>query len=138
MRNYQKGGRLMPTSDRPIFDLKYANGGEINTLEGNLISKVIMNRNKHKDFVQRAQAVADYPESNMFNLFDPKEFGSKMSHKMGWGEDDLGQAWMYPNVMNPKDEAIKVPNQYADYISSEGYKNAVGIKKANGGWLDKM
>jgi hypothetical protein len=27
MRNYQKGGRLMPTSDRPIFDLKYAKGG---------------------------------------------------------------------------------------------------------------
>jgi hypothetical protein len=27
MRNYQHGGRLMPTSDRPIFDLKYTNGG---------------------------------------------------------------------------------------------------------------
>ena len=111
----------------------YGPGGSVNTLEGNMIANVLMNRNRDKDFVQRAYAVGENPNSPMFNLFDPEEFGSKMSHKMGWGEDDNGQAYMFPTVMNPKDEAIKVPNQYADYISSEGYKNATGIPMYNAG-----
>jgi hypothetical protein len=105
----------------------YGPGGGVNTLEGDMIANVLMNRNRNKDFVQRAYAVGENPNSPMFNLFDPEKFGFKMSHKMGWGEDDSGQAYMFPTVMNPTDEAIKVPNQYADYISSEGYKNATGI-----------
>ena len=110
------------------------NGKQVNTLEGDLISKVLMNRNRDKDFVQRAYALGQNP--NMFSAPDPDQFGSNMSHKMEWGEDESGQAWMYPSVMNPRNESIKVPNQYADYISSEGYKKATGMKK-NGGWLDK-
>lgn len=105
----------------------YGPGGGVNTLEGNMIANVLMNRNRDKDFVQRAYAVGDYPNSPMFNLFSPEEFGSKMSHRMAWGEDDNGQTYMFPTIMNSKNEAIKVPNQYADYISSEGYKNATGI-----------
>jgi hypothetical protein len=87
----------------------------------------------------------------MFTKLDDNQFGQRNSHLMGWGEDESGQAYMYPSVMNPTNESIKVPNQYADYISSEGYKKATGMipKKpfggihtktdthmATGGWLD--
>ena len=106
---------------------EFKNGGKVNTLEGDLISKVIMNRNRDKDFVQRAYAVGEYPNSNMFVQPDANQFGDKNSHLMGWGDDDNGQAWMFPTIFNDKNEAIKVPNQYADYISSVGYKNATGI-----------
>jgi len=113
----------------------FADGGKTNTLEGDLISKVIMNRNKDKDFVKRAYAVGQYPESNMFTRFDPDQFGQKNSHLMSWGEDDKGQAYMFPEIMNPNNEAIKIPNQYADYITSEGYKKVtnIPIKKSKGG-----
>jgi hypothetical protein len=114
---------------------KKAEGGPVNTLEGDLISKVLMNRNRDKDFVQRAYAVGEYPESNMFVQPDANEFGQKNSHLMGWGEDESGQAYMYPEVMNPNNEAVRVPNQYADYISSTGYKKATGIPYDEGGYM---
>ena len=110
--------------------------GSISKLEGDLISKVLMERNRGVDFVDRAFALGDNPGTPMFNLPDDEQFGQNMSHKMAWGEDDNGQAWMYPTIMNPNDEAIQVPNQYADYISSEGYKNATGMNQyAEGGSL---
>lgn len=113
-----------------VFDpnAKYQNGG-VNSLEGDLISKVIMNRNKDKDFVQRAYALGDNPGTSMFNVPDNEQFGKNMSHKMAWGEDDNGQSWMFPTILNPNDEAIQVPNQYADYISNQGYKNATGMNQ---------
>jgi hypothetical protein len=112
---------------------EYGNGGNTNSLEGDLISKVIMNRNRDKDFVQRAYASGEYPESNMFTKFDSNNFGNKNTHLMSWGEDNSGQAYMFPEVLNPNNEAIKVPNQYADYISSKGYKKATGMQYSNGG-----
>ncbi len=111
---------------------KYPEGG-INTLEGDLISKVIMNRNRDKNFVQRANYLGEYPDSPMFTQPDVNQFGDRNSHLMAWGEGDNGQAYMFPTIMNPNNEAIKVPNQYADYISSEGYKTATGMKYKNGG-----
>jgi len=136
VENYQFGGRT------DYFDSdvkKFVDGGKTNTLEGDLISKVIMNRNKDKDFVKRAYAVGQYPESKMFTLPDPDEFNSRMTHKMSWGEDDKGQAYMFPEIMNPNNEAIKIPNQYADYITSEGYKKVtnIPIKKSKGGLIKK-
>jgi hypothetical protein len=56
---------------------------------------------------------------------------------MATGEDDSGQTWMFPTVLNPNNEGIKVPNQYADYISSEGYKVATGMKQ-KGGFQDDI
>jgi hypothetical protein len=100
-------------------------GRNINSLEADLITKVLMNRNRDKDFIQRAYALGQNP--GMFTLPDPDQFGFRMSHKMGWGEDETGQAYMFPTVMNPRNESIKVPNQYADYISSIGYKKEAGI-----------
>lgn len=119
---------------------RFQNGGKnVNTLEGDLYSKVLMNRNKNLDFVQRANAVGQFPKSNMFQQFDPNEFGQKNSHLMGWGEDENGQAYMSPSIFNDKNEAIKVPNQYADYISSIGYKHATGIPtKQNGGSINEI
>ena len=107
--------------------------------EKDLISKVLMNRNRDKDFVKRAYDVGAYPNSNMFTGLDTEDFGNRMSHKMSWGEDESGQAYMYPNIYNSNNEAIKIPNQYADYISSEGYKKATGIpvEKNGGGLLNK-
>ena len=118
---------------------KYYNNGGISKLEGDLISKVIMERNRGVDFVDRAYALGSNPGTPMFNLPDDEQFGQNMSHKMAWGDDDNGQAWMYPTIMNPNNEAIQVPNQYADYISSEGYKNATGMNpyKAGGALLTK-
>jgi hypothetical protein len=112
------------------FDPKaesFQDGGDVSPLEGDLISKVVMERNKDKDFVQRAYALGEKPGTPMFNVFEPDEFGQTMSHKMAYGEDDEGQTWMFPTVLNPKNEAVKVPNQYADYISREGYKKATGM-----------
>jgi hypothetical protein len=112
-----------------VYDpnVDYFQDGGVSSLEGDLISKVVMERNKDKDFVQRAYALGENPGTPMFNVFEPDEFGQTMSHKMAWGEDENGQAYMFPTVMNPKNEAIKVPNQYADYISNEGYKRATGM-----------
>ena len=120
--NFKEGGEIPPTKKRNI--------------EGDLISKVIMERNRDKDFVQRAYALGENPGTPMFNVFEPNEFGQTMSHKMAWEEDEKGQTWMFPTVLNPKNEAIQVPNQYADYISSEGYKNATGMtQEKNGGMI---
>jgi hypothetical protein len=101
-------------------------GNKANKLEGDIISKVIMNRNRDKDFVQRAYAVGEYPESNMFTA-PGSEFNSRSSHLMAYGTDDRGQTYMFPTILNENNEAVKVPNQYADYISSKGYKNATGM-----------
>lgn len=125
---------------RKVFDpnAKYYQDGGINKLEGDLISKVLMERNRGTDFVDRAYALGDNPGTPMFNLPDDEQFGQNMSHKMAWGEDDAGQAYMFPTVMNPNDEAIQVPNQYADYISSEGYKNATGMNYQDGGFVTDL
>jgi hypothetical protein len=114
---------------------KYQEGGKVNTLEGDLISKVIMNRNRDKNFVNRAYALGQNP--GMFSIQDPENFGDVMSHKMAWGTDDSGQAYMYPTIMNNNNEAIKVPNQYADYISSEGYKKETNMEYGKGGYTVK-
>lgn len=116
--------------------IEYPNGGKVNSLEANIISNVIMNRNRDKNFVNRAYALGQNP--GMFTLQDPENFGDVMSHKMAWGTDDAGQAYMFPTVMNPNNEAVKVPNQYADYISSEGYKKATGMEYAYGGTINNM
>lgn len=120
---------------RKVFDpnAKYYQDGGVSPIEGDLISKVLMNRNRGVDFVDRAYALGDNPDTPLFNVPDDEEFGNRMSHKMAWGTDNQGQAWMFPTVLNPNDEAIKVPNQYADYISSEGYKNATGMNYQDGG-----
>ena len=102
-------------------------GGKVNTLEGDLYSKVIMERNRDKEFVQRA--FNSDPNKVQYNLD-----GTTSTHKMGWGTDDTGQAYMFPTIFNPNNEAVKVPNQYADYISTEGYKKATGMIKKNGGY----
>jgi antitoxin component of RelBE/YafQ-DinJ toxin-antitoxin module len=135
MKNYsEKGARpytgiealqsIQPNKKGGQFP-KYQTDGEVNTLEADLITKVLMNRNKDKDFIQRAYALGQNP--GMFTLPDSEEFGQYMSHKMAWGDDDNGQAYMFPTILNPNNEAIKVPNQYADYISSIGYKKEAGL-----------
>jgi hypothetical protein len=56
---------------------------------------------------------------------------------MSYGEDDNGQSYMFPTIFNDKNEAVKVPNQYADYISNVGYKNATGIPTYMYGGIQK-
>ena len=107
--------------------------GNVNPIEGDLYSKVLMNRNRGVGFVDRAFALGDNPGTPLFNVPDDEQFGSYMSHKMAYGSDDSGQTWMYPTILNDDDEAIKVPNQYADYISRDGYKKATGMMRKNGG-----
>jgi hypothetical protein len=139
--NVGPGVMMYPGQDYYFPDADYVDetphmqDGGVNPLEGDLISKVIMNRNKDKDFVQRAYALGDNPGTPMFNVPDNEQFGQNMSHKMAWGEDDNGQSWMFPTILNPNDEAIQVPNQYADYISSKGYKNATGMNQYEDGGI---
>ena len=124
---------------RKIFDpnAKYYQDGGVSPLEGNYLSKVIMNRNRGTDFVDRAYALGANPGTPIFNVPDDEQFGAYMSHKMAYGEDDSGKTWMFPTVLNPNNEAIEVPGQYADYISSEGYKYATGMKQ-KGGFQDDL
>ena len=129
---YFKENRLIKNEQGRLQYVPNKQEGGISPLEGNYISKVIMNRNRGTDFVDRAYALGDNPGTPMFNLPDNEQFGQNMSHKMAWGDDDNGQAWMYPTIMNPNDEAIQVPTQYANYISSEGYKYATGMKQKGG------
>lgn len=105
----------------------YPDGGKINTLEGDLISKILMERNRDKEFVKRAFNPESYP-----NHIQQNEDGTTSTHRMAWATDDNGQAWMFPTIFNDADEAIAVPNQYADYISSEGYKKATGMMAMGG------
>jgi hypothetical protein len=104
------------------------NSESINTLEGDLYAKILMERNKNLNFVDRANNPQNYPVVN-------NEDGSISTHKMAWGTDGSGQAYMFPTLPYNKNEdgsikeSIKVPNQYADYISSIGYKNATNINK---------
>jgi hypothetical protein len=121
------GQYKFPTS--PVVETPLKQNGA-NELEGDLISKVVMNRNKDKDFVQRAYAAGKYPKSNMFNTF--VDFDTKATHKMGYGEDDKGQTYMYPTIMNPNNEDIKIPKQYAEYIANKGYKKATGMSYQKG------
>ena len=122
------------TSD--VLDMQYAqDGGGVSPIEGDLISKIIMERNRGVDFVDRAFALGENPGTPLFNVPDDEQFGQTMSHKMAYGTDDSGQTYMFPTVLNPNDEAIAVPNQYADYISREGYKNATGMNN-NDNFLD--
>ena len=118
------GQYKFPTSHVVETPLKKKFQEGANKLEGDLISKVVMNRNKDKDFVKRTQA------TNMFKTWD--DFDTKATHKMAYGEDNKGQTYMYPTIMNPNNEAVKVPNQYADYISKEGYKKATGMSYQGG------
>lgn len=114
-------------------DALYNSTDGFNPIEADLYSKVIMNRNKGVGFVDRAFALGENPGTPLFNLPDDEQFGSYMSHKMAHGTDDAGQSWLYPTVLNEADEAIKVPNQYADYISRDGYKKATGMMRNYGG-----
>ena len=113
---------------------EFQDGGNINPIVGDLISKVLMERNRDKEFVKRAFNPEEYP-----NHIQQNEDGTTSTHIMAWGEDDTGQAYMYPTIFNEANEAIKVPNQYADYISSVGYKRATGMnKKQTGGEKKEM
>jgi hypothetical protein len=120
IEQYVKGGYIVE---------EFQEGGNTNTLEGDLIAKILMERNRDKEFVQRAFNPENYPDHIQYN-----EDGTTSTHRMAWGTDDAGQAYMFPTIFNEANEAIKVPNQYADYISSQGYKKATGMnKKQKGG-----
>ena len=119
---YFKENRLIKNEQGRLQYVPNKQDGGVSPLEGNYISKVIMNRNRGTDFVDRAYALGANPGTSMFNVPDDEQFGAHMSHKMAYGEGEGGKTWMFPTVLNPNDEAIEVPGQYADYISSEGYK----------------
>lgn len=134
---YFRENRLIKNEQGRLQYVPNRQDGGVSPLEGNYISKVIMNRNRGTDFVDRAYALGANPGTPLFNVPDDEQFGAHMSHKMAYGEGEGGKTWMFPTVLNPKDEAIEVPGQYADYISSEGYKYATGMKQ-KGGFQDDI
>lgn len=126
-----------------------ADGGEMkppirSAYENELMSKVITERNKDKNFVQRALSPNDYP--SIIN-----KDGSKTTHLMQYSTDNSGNAFVSPSVvqgklgllskLSPREavqygrktgEEIIIPNvQLADYYASNGL-----IKHADGGRVD--
>ena len=63
----------------------FQDGGGVSPIEGDLISKIIMERNRGVDFVDRAFALGENPGTPLFNVSDNEQFGKRMSHKMAWG-----------------------------------------------------
>jgi hypothetical protein len=63
-------------------------GGPVNTLEGDLFAKVLMERNRDKEFVKRAFNPQDYPNHVQYN-----EDGTTSTHRMAWGTDDTGVSY---------------------------------------------
>lgn len=118
------------------------------TFENELMSKVITERNKDKNFVQRALNPSDY--SKIIN-----EDGSETTHLMQYSTDDNGNAYVSPTViqnelgllsqLTPREamkygrksgEEIKIPDvQLAEYYTENGLikhgygTNSQGIMK---------
>ncbi len=130
---------------------KYRDGGELektNDPTYNALSSVIMQRNRGKNFVDRAYnyqtapilplANGDYATHQM--AYDTKPDGTAEVYptviQQGAGLKKLGddQAWDYAHDNN---EFITVPSyKMAEYLSNKGYKNATGMSKMiNGGIL---
>lgn len=127
----------------------FANGGNIeppirSAYENELMSRVITERNKDKNFVQRALNPSAYP-------YIVNDDGSKTTHLMQYSTDNNGNAFVSPTViqnelgllskLTPREavqygrktgEEIQIPNaQLADYYSSNGL-----IKHADGGQIN--
>lgn len=139
LRPYAPGGNVdyNPLSD-PTYDA---------------LSTVIMNRNRGKNFVDRA-----YNNLNAPTIPDPDEFGQYRSHYMAYDVPNQGSPRVYPTVVQDnsmglrqlgEDEAwdyadrtgeyATVPSaRMADYLSNKGYKRATGIPTyAGGGGLSR-
>lgn len=109
-------------------------GGPIDpkSLEGDIIAKILLNRNQSLNTVQRLVRPNNYPE--LVN-----NDGSISTHLMEYFHDGPNaQAYMSPTLFydnegvpaltripNTGEEIIRVPNNYVEYISSQGYKRAV-------------
>lgn len=130
---------------------KYENGGIVNDPTYDAISSVLMNRNKDKNFVQRAYNPKQYPSINNHD-------GTFSTHKMAYDTNDDGTASVYPTIIQDKSgklielnsdqaydysretgEYINTPSyKTADYLSRVGYKTSTGmLKKENGGEIAK-
>jgi len=139
---------LGPGNTRTITP-QYAYGGQMkpptrSTYENELMSRVITERNKDKNFVQRALSPNDYP--SIIN-----KDGSKTTHLMQYSTDNNANAFVSPRVvqnelgllnkLTPREGAqygrktgqeIMIPDvQLADYYASNGL-----IKHADGGRID--
>jgi hypothetical protein len=128
---------------------QYKLGGNIeppvrSAYENELMSRVITERNKDKNFVQRALNPGEYP-------YIVNDDGSRTTHLMQYSTDNNGNAFVSPTViqnelgllskLTPREavqygrktgEEIQIPNaQLADYYSSNGL-----IKHADGGQIN--
>ena len=112
--------------------------------ENELMSRVITQRNKDKNFVQRALNPNEYP-------YIVNNDGSRTTHLMQYSTDNNGNAFVSPTVIQNElgllskltpieamqygiknKEEIQIPNvQLADYYSSNGL-----IKHADGGQIN--
>jgi len=111
-------------------------------LEGDAIAKVLMGRNKGKNFVDRAFNSQNYPSRQTntipgFEAVNPNEYST---HLMATGESRNGKTPIYPTLeynkstdklddvwgKEPK-EYIEAPDMYAKYIGELGYKTATGL-----------
>ncbi len=134
--------------NKRVITPMYALGGEISTdpknkrlnYENELMSRVITERNKNLNFVQRGLNSNEYPKIvNNDNTVS--------THELGYVTDDNGNAYVRPNIVQNKlgllerlnnseatkhsfntGETIKIPDvELADYYSKNGLiKHALG------------
>lgn len=117
--------KRLPKKQKDVIDI------DPKSLEGNLIAKIIMNRNSGLNTVDRAVNPENYP-------YRANSDGSISTHLMSYFHDGpKSQAYIEPtlfyseegapaltNIPNTGEEIMAVPNNLAEYISSVGYKKA--------------
>jgi hypothetical protein len=113
-------------------------GGPVDpkSLEGDIIAKILLNRNQSLNTVQRLVRPNDYPElvnkdgsvsTHLMQYFhDGPKAGAYMEPTLFYGEEGVPALTRVPNI---GEEVIGVPNNYAEYISSRGYKRAASDLK---------
>jgi len=127
-----------------VWDRYQEGGNSKNSLEYDLMSRVISNRNKNLNWVKRGLNPNDYPK--ILN-----KDGSYSTHKLAYSTGDRGEAYVYPtiiqnskgqleqlNIQDAEDHAIKsktdimIPNiKLAKYYSQNGL-----IKHKKGGYAN--
>jgi hypothetical protein len=77
----------------------------------------ILTQNKEKNFVKRILSPKDYPTLDLGN-------GDFATHKMAWGTDDKGMAYVFPTVIYDT-----VNNKLIELDNKSAWKHAISNKE---------
>ncbi len=77
----------------------------------------ILTANADKNFVKRIKTPDQYPKMDLGN-------GDSATHKMAWGEDDKGAAYVYPTIVHDT-----VTNSLKQLNNQEAWQHAIKNKE---------